>query len=450
MGYQPIENYGIIGNMRTAALVGMNGSIDWYCSPHFDSPSVFGAILDDEKGGRFKIVPVAERVKSRQFYWPSTNILVTRFLHEDGITELEDFMPVGLPPESKWYHHLYRRIRCVRGTVKIRMVCRPAFEYGRAEHQVKLHPHGATFVAGTQNLHLCSGACIWAYTSRTAARPPHSKVCYITFMGFRKIEKDGLECTTSVARPFGCMELWAGNERAHRSLELAGLETDVIAVPSGADKGGDLSAVFSCSDNIARVVLADCVGHGYVASSVARHVHRLLHKFQDIRDTAGLLGALNDEFTLSNEKAEGPLRLTTVVTGTYDGTTGEFNFAYAAHPRMLLWRTREERFLELGQGLEGFPLGFITGETYNQQSVRLGAGDMILAFSDGATEVHSPEGEQLSAKGLLELAGTTLAQLPQPAVLRDFSVKLLDGIQRYRASADFEDDITLLTLRRSA
>ena len=125
MGYQPIENYGIIGNMRTAALVGMNGSIDWYCSPHFDSPSVFGAILDDEKGGRFQIVPVAERVKSRQFYWPSTNILVTRFLHEDGITELEDFMPVGLPPESKWYHHLYRRIRCVRGTVKIRMVCRP-------------------------------------------------------------------------------------------------------------------------------------------------------------------------------------------------------------------------------------------------------------------------------------------------------------------------------------
>jgi GH15 family glucan-1,4-alpha-glucosidase len=157
MGYQPIENYGIIGNMRTAALVGMNGSIDWYCSPHFDSPSVFGAILDDEKGGRFQIVPMAERVKSRQFYWPSTNILVTRFLHEDGIAELEDFMPVGLPPESKWYHHLYRRIRCVRGTVKIRMVCKPAFDYGRAAHEVKLHPHGATFVAGKQSLHLCCG-----------------------------------------------------------------------------------------------------------------------------------------------------------------------------------------------------------------------------------------------------------------------------------------------------
>ena len=157
MGYQPIENHGIIGNMRTAALVAMDGSIDWYCSPHFDSPSVFGAILDDEKGGRFKIAPVAEKVKSRQFYWPSTNILVTRFLHEDGIAELEDFMPVGLPPESKWYHHLYRRIRCVRGTVKIRMVCRPAFNYGREEHEVTLHKTGATFRSATQQLHLCCG-----------------------------------------------------------------------------------------------------------------------------------------------------------------------------------------------------------------------------------------------------------------------------------------------------
>ena len=102
-------------------------------------------------------------------------------------------------------------------------------------------------------------------------------------MKFKKIEREEVACTTSAARPFGCMELWAGNERAHRSLELAGLEADVIAVPSGGKRGGDLSAVFSCSDNIARVVLADCVGHGYMASSVARHVHHLLHKFQDIR-----------------------------------------------------------------------------------------------------------------------------------------------------------------------
>jgi GH15 family glucan-1,4-alpha-glucosidase len=160
MGYQPIENYGIIGNMRTVALVGMNGSIDWYCLPNFDSPSVLGAILDDEKGGRFQIAPVAENMKSRQFYWPSTNILVTRFLHADGITEIEDFMPVGLPPESKWYHHLYRRVRCVRGTVKVRMACKPAFDYGRESHEVTLHGNGATFRSAKQSLYLCCGQSV--------------------------------------------------------------------------------------------------------------------------------------------------------------------------------------------------------------------------------------------------------------------------------------------------
>ena len=268
-------------------------------------------------------------------------------------------------------------------------------------------------------------------------------------MKFRKIEPEEFGCTKTVQRPFGCMELWACNERAHRSLDLAGLQSDVIAVPAGGKKGGDLSAVFSCSDDTARVVLADCVGHGYTASKVARHVHHLLHKFQDIRDTAGLLSALNDAFTISNEEAAGPLRLTTVVTGTFDGVSGEFNFAYAAHPRMLLWREREKQFLELGEGLEGLPLGFITGETYNQQSVRLNHGDMILAFSDGATEVRSPEGEQLTSKGFLGLAEKVLNKFPRPPMLPDFSRALLEGVHHYRATeGELDDDITLLTLRR--
>jgi len=266
---------------------------------------------------------------------------------------------------------------------------------------------------------------------------------------FKKLDPQAIQCTTSAARPFGCMELWAGNEKAHRSLELAGLAADVIAVPSGAECGGDLSAVFSCSDQVARVVLADCVGHGYVASGVARHIHRLLHKFQDIRDTSGLLAALNDEFTLQVEESDGPLRLTTVVTGTFDGGTGEFNFAYAAHPRMLLYRAGDATFCELGQGLENFPLGYITGEQYNEQSIRLNVGDMILAFSDGATEVQSPSGEQLTARGFLHLAQTTLSKLPEPAPLPEFSQALLDGIHQYRGDSVLEDDITLLTLRRS-
>ncbi len=154
MSYQPIENYGIIGNMRTAAHVGMNGSIDWYCYPHFDSPSVFGAILDDKKGGRFQISADADGVRHKQFYWPSTNVLVTRFLLADGIAELEDFMPVGLPSDSPEYRHIYRRIRCVRGSVRISVACRPAFDYGRQTHDTLIEANGATFKTGSLTLAL--------------------------------------------------------------------------------------------------------------------------------------------------------------------------------------------------------------------------------------------------------------------------------------------------------
>ena len=267
-------------------------------------------------------------------------------------------------------------------------------------------------------------------------------------MKIKKIEPAELPCTTSALRPFGCMELWAGNESAQRSLELAGLEANVIAVPYEGDAGGDLAAVFSCSDNIARVVLADCVGHGYMASGVARHIHKLLHKFHDIRDTARLLAALNDEFTLGAANDDQGLRLTTVVTGTYDGMTGEFTFAYAAHPRLLVWRAAESRFYPLGEGMENFPLGIITGEQYSEQSVRLGVGDMILGFSDGATEVHSPEGEQLTAAGFLGLASDTLRGMPDPIKLEEFSQRLLEGVQKHRGGAELEDDVTLLTIRR--
>ena len=145
MPYEPIENYGVVGNMRTVALVGMNGSIDWYCYPNFDSPSVFGALLDDRKGGRFQISTLDGNTRRKQFYWPSTNILVTRFLSPDGVLEIEDYMPVGVDPDSPWLHRLCRRVRCVRGAVRTRISCRPAFDYGRAKHELRLMKGGADF-----------------------------------------------------------------------------------------------------------------------------------------------------------------------------------------------------------------------------------------------------------------------------------------------------------------
>ncbi len=156
MPYQPIENYGMIGDMHTVALVGINGSIDWLCVPDFDSPSVFGGILDDGKGGHFIIEPVEEGATCKQFYWPETNVLVTRFLGEHGSVELVDFMPVGdaMAPGAR-RHELIRMVNAVRGTVKMRMTCRPAFNYARDQHTVRpLDGGGVVFVSPSLSLAL--------------------------------------------------------------------------------------------------------------------------------------------------------------------------------------------------------------------------------------------------------------------------------------------------------
>jgi GH15 family glucan-1,4-alpha-glucosidase len=145
MAYRPIQDYGVIGNMRTVALVSVDGSIDWFCFPHFDSPSLFGALLDDKKGGHFKIAPRDQSVRSKQFYWPDTNVLVTRFMSADGVAEMEDFMPAGISSAPEWHEQLVRRVRVVRGKLSFHAECRPKFEYGRAIHDTVVTDCGATF-----------------------------------------------------------------------------------------------------------------------------------------------------------------------------------------------------------------------------------------------------------------------------------------------------------------
>jgi GH15 family glucan-1,4-alpha-glucosidase len=148
VAYLPIEDYGIIGNLETVALVGRNGSIDWFCFPNFDSPSVFGSILDDDKGGHFKIAPVStDGVTCKQFYWPETNVLVTRFLSDDGVGELIDFMPIGAPRDGSGFHGLIRFVKVVRGRLAFRLDCVPAFNYARDEHTVELVNGGAVFAS---------------------------------------------------------------------------------------------------------------------------------------------------------------------------------------------------------------------------------------------------------------------------------------------------------------
>ena len=131
--YQPIENYGVVGDLNTIALVGLNGSIDFMCFPDFDSPSIFAALLDAEKGGSFRISPVATDVKNKQLYLPDTNVLLTRFLCHDGIAESTDFMPVETMSVGK---ELVRIVTCVRGKIDLNMECSPRFNYGRTALEI--------------------------------------------------------------------------------------------------------------------------------------------------------------------------------------------------------------------------------------------------------------------------------------------------------------------------
>ena len=144
MSSQPIENYGVIGNMQSIALVGMNGSIDFLCYPNFDSPTVFAALLDDDKGGRFEIRPQLSRMRVRQLYLPETNILLTRFLADEGVAEITDYMPIEEDGEQP--NEIVRTVSVIRGNVQFQMCCQPRFNYAADKHEVQISDRCATFV----------------------------------------------------------------------------------------------------------------------------------------------------------------------------------------------------------------------------------------------------------------------------------------------------------------
>lgn len=158
-----IDDHGLIGDLRTAALVRVTGTLDWLCYPHFDSPSVFAALLDEEKGGAFALAPVGEGFVSRQRYHPDTAVLITSFYSGAGLVELTDFMPV--PAEAHISDErplgaggpnpcLIRTVRAVRGPARIRLRCAPAFDYARAGHGLTVSGRQARFDGPGLSLHL--------------------------------------------------------------------------------------------------------------------------------------------------------------------------------------------------------------------------------------------------------------------------------------------------------
>ncbi|MBE7178725.1 MAG: glycoside hydrolase family 15 protein, partial [Mucilaginibacter polytrichastri] len=135
--YEPIENYGIIGNLKTVALVSLKGSIDFMSFPNFDSPTVFASILDAGKGGYFSIEPQMQDYTSKQLYIPGTAVLLTRFFSDEGIAEISDYMPLEEKNLTDTLCSIVRKVTSVRGDLNFKMYCSPRFDYGRAKHTSK-------------------------------------------------------------------------------------------------------------------------------------------------------------------------------------------------------------------------------------------------------------------------------------------------------------------------
>ncbi|MBV9855732.1 MAG: glycoside hydrolase family 15 protein [Streptosporangiaceae bacterium] len=151
--YPNISDHGLIGDLQTAALVTTDGTVDWFCCPRFDSPSVFASLLDADHGGHFRVAPDRDDYVSKQLYLPDTAILITRFMTPDGVGEVQDFMPVtGGGATDR--HRLVRQFRVVRGTMRFRFDVRPGFDYARQPHKLDLSENGAVFESDDMELTL--------------------------------------------------------------------------------------------------------------------------------------------------------------------------------------------------------------------------------------------------------------------------------------------------------
>jgi GH15 family glucan-1,4-alpha-glucosidase len=154
-GYPLIADHGLIGDMQTSALVSTDGCVDWFCAPRFDSPSIFGCLLDAERGGHFRIRPVAPVVTSKQLYLPETAVLITRFITEAGVGEIIDFMPVTESTVATDNHRLIRVVRCVRGEMTFTVDIAPRFDYGRERFRTRIAEDGVVFEGARTAVSVC-------------------------------------------------------------------------------------------------------------------------------------------------------------------------------------------------------------------------------------------------------------------------------------------------------
>jgi GH15 family glucan-1,4-alpha-glucosidase len=204
MAQRPIESCGVIGDLHTVALVAIDGTIDWCCMPQFDSPSVFAALLDESKGGHFKLAP-EQAGTNRQMYMPETNVLLTRFLRSEGVGEVIDFMPVRenkKQQSERVTHEIVRIARAVRGEVRFRLECAPAFNYARTPHKASSIEGGVLFETAEDRMVLL-GSGEWKIedgvaTLEVALQPGESAEFALRYI--TKDNEDGLKAPVDGTR----------------------------------------------------------------------------------------------------------------------------------------------------------------------------------------------------------------------------------------------------------
>ena len=245
-----------------------------------------------------------------------------------------------------------------------------------------------------------------------------------------------------------CFELWGGNRAADHAVELPGLEGWVYSAPLDPFSGGGDVHYFSvCSKGmVSRIALADVAGHGSRASVTANGLRRVLQAHTNNWDQSELMREVNEAFV---RESTGSQYATAAVLGFYF-ETGELLFTNAGHPPSLWYHRREDSWellqdtTPLAVEIEGLPLGLIRGTTYSQTGVRLGAGDVLVLYTDGISEMKDSSGSELGYAGLLELA-RTLAPKPPEAMSRE----LLSAVAGFRGEARRRDDETLIVLQRA-
>jgi GH15 family glucan-1,4-alpha-glucosidase len=176
--YPLIADHGLIGDLRTAALVTTDDEVDWFCTPRFDSPSVFASLLDRERGGRFRLAPAERGYVSKQLYFPNSAVLITRFMAPGGVGEVIDFMPVPdseVHTDNRRLVRVVRVVRVVRGQMRFVCECVPRFDYGRAGHTLEVTTDGAVFPGRPPPGPVArAGVPVGAWSTATTRRPPRT------------------------------------------------------------------------------------------------------------------------------------------------------------------------------------------------------------------------------------------------------------------------------------